>query len=126
MLYRLVRHVSPLSLRLKLLTYKTLLRPLWSYGAVLFGSEKLSHFSKLQSFQSKFLRVITGAPFYVSNVTLHSDIQMPYVADYVKYLTERFYNRLQRHTNPLVNILHRRHFPRVRRLRRRWNRDLLD
>ena len=125
-IYRLVRYASPMSLRLKLLMYKMLLRPIWSYGAVLFGSAKISHISKLQAFQSKFLRLVTGSPLYVSNRTLHDDLQMPYVTDYIKFLHTKYYDKLQNHQNPLVSILHRRDVPRLRRLRRSWNRDLLD
>ena len=62
-LYRLVCPRSPLSLHLKLLLYKTFLRPIWSYGIQLFGSAKSTNIKNIQVFQSKFLRLITGAPF---------------------------------------------------------------
>ena len=61
-LYRLLCPRSPLSLRLKLLLYKSLLRPIWTYGIQLFGAAKKSNLSVLQRFQSKCLRLITGAP----------------------------------------------------------------
>ena len=125
-IYRLLFHRSPLSLRLKLLIYKSLLRPAWSYGIQLFGSAKPSNMKKLQTFQSKFLRLITGAPFYVSNATLHSDLNLPYVEEYAKLLFNSLYNKLQNHTNPKISSLHKRVFPEVRRLRRRWSRDLLQ
>jgi len=57
----------------KLLLYKLLLRPIWSYGLQLWGSAKVSNTNRIQRFQSKVLRVISKAPYYVSNNTLHSD-----------------------------------------------------
>ena len=124
-LYRLLCPSSRLSLRLKLLLYKSLLRPIWSYGLQLFGSAKKSNLSILQSFQSKCLRLITGAPYYVNNKTLHSDLKMPYVRDYAKQLFKTYYSKLQHHPNTTVSVLHRRLFPTVRRFRRSWSRDLL-
>ena len=125
MLYRLVCPRSKLLLRFKLLLYKVIVRPIWSYGLQLFGSSKPSNVNKIQSFQSKFLRIITGAPFYVSNATLHNDLNIPFVADYTKTLYAAFFGKLHHHPNPKVSILHNRAFPELRRLRRRWSRDLL-
>ena len=67
--------------------------------------QKTSNIKKLQAFQSKFLRLITGAPFYVSNATLHSDLNVPYVEEYAKSLFNSFYNKLEHHTNPKISSL---------------------
>ena len=125
-LYRLVCPRSPLSLHLKLLLYKTFLRPIWSYGIQLFGSAKSTNIKNIQVFQSKFLRLITGAPFYVTNHTLHNDLKLPYIQDYAKSLFTSFFGKLLDHQNPNISSLHRRRFPEVRRLKRRWSRDLLN
>jgi hypothetical protein len=123
--FPLVGNRSPLKLKTKLLLYTSLLRPVWSYGTQIYGSAKASNLARLQRFQSKYLRLITGAPFYVSNMTLHSDLRLPFVKDYVKELYTSFHAKLGQHPNPRVAALHRRQFPLVRRLRRRWSRDLL-
>uniref|UniRef100_A0A2S2NBP8 Putative RNA-directed DNA polymerase n=1 Tax=Schizaphis graminum TaxID=13262 RepID=A0A2S2NBP8_SCHGA len=65
------KHVT---LHNKILIYKVLLKPIWSYGIQLWGSAKDSNTNRIQTFQSKCLRQITKAPFYVSNDTLHSDL----------------------------------------------------
>lgn len=68
-LYRLLHHKSAPSLKQKLLIYTSLLRPIWSYGAQIFGTAKNSNIRRIQAFQSKFLRLITGAPLYVNSNT---------------------------------------------------------
>jgi hypothetical protein len=50
------------------------LRRSWKYGVHLFVSAKKSNLNKIQVFQSKLLRLITGAPAYVNNRILHLDL----------------------------------------------------
>ena len=66
----------------KLLVFNTLVNPMWAYGVELWGSAKPSNLYKIQSLQSKILRKITHAPFYVSNQTIHSDLKVPFILDY--------------------------------------------
>ena len=70
---------SPLSLENKLLIYKTVLKPIWTYGIMLWGCASKSNISVIQRYQSKLLRTITNAPWYVTNQTLHPDLRIPYV-----------------------------------------------
>jgi hypothetical protein len=58
---------SPLSLENKLLIYKTILKPVWTYGTVLWGCASKSNIAIIQRYQSKILRTITNAPCYVTN-----------------------------------------------------------
>ena len=53
---------SPLSLENKLLIYKTILKPIWTYGIVLWGCASKSNIAIMQRYQSKILRLITNAP----------------------------------------------------------------
>jgi len=41
------------------------------YGIQIWGSAKKSHIIKIQRTQNKLFGLITKAPFYVSNRTLH-------------------------------------------------------
>jgi hypothetical protein len=59
------------NLKVKLLIYKTLLKPIWTYGIQLWGSAKKSNTNKIQVFQNLALRRLSNAPPYVSNLTLH-------------------------------------------------------
>jgi hypothetical protein len=68
---------SQLSMANKLLSYKTILKPIWKYGIELWGCSKLLNTKVLQTFQSKILRSVTKAPWFVSNQTLHADLGIP-------------------------------------------------
>jgi hypothetical protein len=56
----------------KLLIYKTIFKPIWTYGIVLWGCASKSNIAIKQRYQSKILRTITNAPRYVTNQTLHT------------------------------------------------------
>jgi hypothetical protein len=66
-IYWLIGKHSPLSLSNKLLVYKTVLRPVWTYGIELWGCTAASNIDIIQRYQSKMLRSITNAPWYVTN-----------------------------------------------------------
>jgi len=68
---------SKLSLENKLLIYKPILNPIWTYGIPLWGTASNSNIEILQRFQNKVLRSIVNAPWYVSNIILHTDLQIP-------------------------------------------------
>jgi hypothetical protein len=72
-MYWLLNRKSKLSLQNKVIIYKHILKPIWTYGIELWGCSKPPNTKILQSFQSKTFRMITGAPRYVSNQTLHED-----------------------------------------------------
>jgi hypothetical protein len=58
---------SQLSTTNKLLLYKTILKPIWTYGKQLWGTASTSNIEILERFQSKVLRMIVAAPCYVPN-----------------------------------------------------------
>lgn len=126
-LYSLLARRSRLPLQLKLLVYKSFLRPIWTYGCQIFCSAKPSVINKLQRFQSKCLRMIADAPWFVSNETLHNDLKIPYINDVFLRLYKRFKKKLPQNDNQLIRDLHIPHYlpgnPR-RRLRRQWSRDI--
>jgi len=53
---------SPLSLENKTLIYKTILKPIWTYGIELWGCASKSNIAIMQRYQSKILRTIANAP----------------------------------------------------------------
>jgi len=115
------------SKNIKLLLYKLLLRPIWSYGLQLWGLAKVSNTNRIQRFQSKVLRVISKAPFYVSNNTLHSNFNLPTVTVLAKLHYKLFNKKLAYHSNPLIVQLSSANIPGNphKRLKRQWCRDLL-
>jgi hypothetical protein len=123
-MYWLLGRKSQLSLANKLLLYKCVLKPVWTYGIQLWGCAKPSHTKIIQQLQSRILRSITDAPWYVSNFTLHNDLCIPFVATEINRLSHLYHHRLANHHNPLVAELAGLH-PIARRLKRRWPVDLL-
>jgi hypothetical protein len=65
---------SKLSLKNKLILYKSIMKPIWTYGVQLWGCTKPSNMQIIQRLQSKILRIITNAPWYISNLTLHNNL----------------------------------------------------
>lgn len=125
LLRRLLGPKSKLSTNNKLTIYKTVLRPIWTYGIELWGSAKPTNIKTIQSFQSKVLRKILNAPFYVSNSTIHKDLNIPFVSDLAKLRFLSFHSKLSIHPNPLGKLLSSDTIPGnpPRRLRRKWPRD---
>jgi hypothetical protein len=115
---------SKLSLENKILVYKCILKPIWTDGIQLWGCTKPSSTKVRQRFQSNVLRSITNVPWYVSNLTLHKDLQIPFVTEEIKKHSTIYHSRLIRHENnqvtELSNPLHVK-----RRLRRQWPSDLM-
>uniref|UniRef100_A0A2H8TKI9 Putative RNA-directed DNA polymerase from transposon X-element n=1 Tax=Melanaphis sacchari TaxID=742174 RepID=A0A2H8TKI9_9HEMI len=115
-------------LNIKLLIYKSLIKPMWTYGLQLWGNAKKTNLNKIQTVQNKILRSITNAPPYVSNFTLHTDLKMKTIHEEAKTFYKRFFNKLSGHSNPLISGLATHTIPGnpPRRLKRNWCRDLLD
>ena len=74
-----------------------------------------------QRYQSKLLRTITNAPWYVTNHTLHSDLHIPYVREVFLERIANHRTTIAKHPNPLMAPLLRSLT--TRRLKRRWTFD---
>lgn len=123
-LYWLIGKKSKLALENKLLIYKTIIKPIWMYGIQLWGCASKSNINIIQRSQSKILRIITNAPWYVTNQTLHEDLKIPYIRDEIAKQSTKHCSRLELHVNP---ILHPLLEPQLnRRLKRNWTTDLKD
>jgi hypothetical protein len=80
-MYWLLGHRSRLSLSNKLLLYKSILKPIWTYGIQLWDTASTSNIEILERFQSKTLRLLVDAPWYVPNHRIRQDLQMPSVKE---------------------------------------------
>lgn len=121
-LYWLLHARNHLSLYNKRLLYVTVLRPLWTYGIPIWGYAAPSNIQRLQAQQNIILRKITGAPYYVTNDTLHRDLQLETVAEIATRFTKRYEHRLHKHPNVLaIQLLED---PPIRRLCRRMPLDI--
>ena len=75
-LYWLLGRASQLRLENKILIYKVILKPVWTYGIQLWATASVSNIEILQRFQNKILRMIVNAPWYVSNQTIQRDLNI--------------------------------------------------
>lgn len=114
-------------INIKLLLYKTLLKPIWTYGLQLWGNAKKSNLNKIQAFQNITLRKLFNAPPYISNHTLHLDCNLNTIHDEAKRFYKKFHNCLSSHSNPLIKNLSSLTIPGSppRQLKRKWCGDLL-
>lgn len=116
-IYWLIGRYSCLSIHNKLLLYKQILKPIWTYGLQLWGCTSKSNLQSIQCFQNKVLRNIVNAPWYVRNADLHRDLKIEMVEDEVRKVARRHEFRLRNHANlEVVQLLNNTNL--VRRLRR--------
>ena len=104
-LYWIIGRQSRLSLTNKLLVYKIILKPIWTYGVQLWGSASNSNLEILERFQSKVLRILTNAPWYVPNVVIRRDLKVSTVRQEVRNLSVTYRQRIANHPNSLANCL---------------------
>jgi len=76
----------------------------------------------IQRFQNKYLRIIV-APWYVTNDTLHHDLNVSYARDEIKKFSQRYADRLEEHPNTLaIDLMSETEI--LRRLKRKQPQDL--
>lgn len=105
-MYWLLGSKSQLSLENKVLLYKSILKPVWTYGIELWGTASNSNIEILQRYQSKTLRLISNSPWFVSNKNIHKDLCIPEVKNVIRNYSSKYLNRLSNHSNVLaINLL---------------------
>ena len=90
------QHVTPrppkpphLSIENKLLIYKAVIKPIWSYVKNLCGCPSKTNTVIMQGSQYKILRAIPNELRYVTNHTPHTDFNIPYESDVIH---EKYHN----------------------------------
>jgi hypothetical protein len=96
---------SNLSVENKILIYKAIIIPIWMYGLELWGCTSKSNTPIIQRSQSKILRMIINAPWYVSNATLYADLGISSVQDVMQQRSNKHHNKIKTHINPLSETL---------------------
>lgn len=105
-MYWLLGRTSSLSTENKLLLYKSILKPVWTYGVQLWGTAANSNVEILQRFQSKTLRTILNAPWYITNDMIHRDTGIKTVREVISDSSGKYLQRLDNHVNHLaINLL---------------------
>ena len=101
-LFSLLDRKSVLSINNKLLLYNCILKPVWTYGSQLWGTASKSNVEIMQRFQSKVLRLIAKAPWYIPNRQIHLELEVPFVTDAIRSQAEKYRERLSNHPNELA------------------------
>jgi hypothetical protein len=122
-MYWLLGRKSNLSTSNKLLIYKAILKPIWTYGIQLWGTTSNSNIEILERFQSKVLRLIVNAPWYVPNSVIRKNLRIPSVKEEISRFSSHYDVRISVHPNELIASLTEP--PIHKRLRRYWPHDLL-
>jgi hypothetical protein len=121
-MYWLLGRKSKLSISNRLLAYKVILKPNWTYGIQLWGSASISNIEILERFQGNVLGMITDAPWYLPNMVLRQDLQITSVKEGIRRFSTQYRDRLYTHPNNLT--VHLMASPDHRRLRRHLPIDL--
>jgi hypothetical protein len=107
LLSSLLHRRSGLSIRNGVLLYKQLIRPMMDYACLIWRSASWSHVKKLQVIQFKCLRIAGGAPWYNSNMQIDEDLEVLFVDEHIRALTDSYDSKLSGVGNPLFQQLGR-------------------
>jgi hypothetical protein len=89
----------------KVLVYKAILKPIWSYGIQLWGSASKSNIEILERFQAKIIRSITDAPWYVPNSFIARDLSIMAVQAAIDYHSNKYKARVNHHPNIAQDLM---------------------
>ena len=101
---------------------KAAIKPTWSFETQLLGCANKVIIVIMQRSQSTIIRAIANTLRYVTNHTLPTDFNIPYVSDVIHVRINKYDNKLEAHPNPVLQ-------PQLqpvnsRRLKRCWPLDL--
>lgn len=100
-LYALLKN-KHLNLRYKLRIYLTIIRPAITDAAVSWGCAEPTYINKVQVIQNKILRIITDAPWFVSNRQLRRELEVPSIWRFLKATAIKTIQKAENHENDLV------------------------
>jgi hypothetical protein len=96
---------SKLSVDNKLLLYKSILKPIWTYGIQLWGVASKSNVMCLQRAQNNILREIVNGPWFTRISEIHEYLNILTVSEEVEKYKGGYTKRLATHPNSLASEL---------------------
>lgn len=105
-LYPLINRKSKLNLNNKLLLYKSVFRPVITYGCPTWGNCAQTHLKRIQIVQNKVLKLMLNLPFFHSTVALHEEAKMKMISQYINDLKNKFFARCTFSEYELIANLH--------------------
>lgn len=91
-LYPVLNRKSRLSLKNKNLLFKSIIRPILTYGAPIWRHSAWSHRKKLQIIQNKCLKIIEDLPWRFPTVHLHNLTKYQFLDDHIESLSTKFFD----------------------------------
>jgi hypothetical protein len=88
------------------------------------GTASISNIERIERFQSKVLRIVVSASWFVPNWVIQQDLQIPSVKEEIKNFGDKYHLRLSAHPNQLATHLLKSHC--VKRLKRFNSSDLIN
>lgn len=86
----------------KTLLYKSVLRPILTYAASVWGFTFNTHMEKLQILQNKTLRRASKFPWYIRNDIIHKNLNVESLRQFIVKLAEKFYGNIYSIPNELI------------------------
>lgn len=96
----LINRNSIISLDNSMTLYKSIIRPTLLYACPIWTNASDTNINKFQIIQNKFLRVITHAPWYITNNQLHQELSVKPIKHHIAYLSHNFFTNLPFITSP--------------------------
>ena len=124
-LYPLLKKSSPLQLHTSIHLYQTMIRPILSYASPVWAAASKTNIQKIQTFQNKFLRIITKAPWFIPNSQIHQELGITPITVHFSLLSAKFYNKISRIPSAIHFKLGKQN-PHRKRLKRKLPREFFD
>lgn len=123
MLYPVINRKSSLKAKCASLIYQSILRPVITYGCIIWGTTSKTNLNKVQTFQNKILRIAVNAPWYMRNTQIHRELGIPTIEDFIKKCAKDFFKNINKCVSAVNLQLGKR--TRVTRLKKRLPQDIL-
>lgn len=104
-LYPLINRKSKLHFRNKMLIYKSIFRPIITYGCPVWSNCAQTHTNKLQIIENKLLKIILKRPFFYNTKKLHSEANIPLLKQFIQNTTNKFIHNIQYSDNALIRYI---------------------
>ena len=103
----LLKSFRSLSNRNRLTLYRQLIRPMMGYACPVWRYAASRHIRRLQVIQSRCLCITVSAPWYIRNLQLHEDLEVPCLAKHIRNLVQSFTFKIPDSENLLIWQLER-------------------
>lgn len=84
--------------------YKAIRSPIWRYGIKVYGVAAKTNLNIIRVDQSKILRRMCNAPWYMRNRDIERDVGVPMIGDVLQQQAENYRQKLCSYPNVLSEV----------------------